>query len=98
MNKYVLSLEAEKDIEGILDFGIYKFGITQAEKYLLELEEYIIALSKNPKLGRLRNEIRKDLLSFAKSSHIIFYRMEIDHIFIVRVLSARQDIPDKMEY
>ena len=92
MLKYVLSEEAEKDIEEIFDFGEDKFGNAQAITYLIGLEEHFEALTKNPDIGKKRNEIKKGLLSLPYISHIIFYRILRNHVRIVRVLYGGRDL------
>lgn len=92
MNNYVLSEEAELDIDEIYDFGVYKFGTTQAMKYLIGLEEHIDTLGKNPDIGRHRLEIKKGLYSLPYVSHIIFYRKLDIKIRIVRVLYGGRDL------
>ena len=69
---YELSAEADNDLSEIYDYTAERFGAQQAVKYLISLEEIFIGLCGNPKIGRLRNEIRKDLRSISNESHIIF--------------------------
>lgn len=92
MLKYVLSEEAERDIEEIFDFGEYKFGHAQEITYLIGLEEHLERLAQNPEIGRKRNEIKKGLLSLPYISHTIFYRILGNHIRIVRVLYGGKDL------
>lgn len=89
---YILSLEADKDLEDIFDFTTDKFGQEQAITYLDGLENALQGLSANPKLGRERNEIRKGLRSLNKESHVVFYRILKDHIRVVRILHTSRDI------
>lgn len=91
--KYVLSEIAELDIEEIYDYGTFKFGSEQAIYYLIEMQSHFEALCKNPEMGRIRNEIKKGLLSFPYQSHIIFYRILDTHIRIIRVLHGSRDLP-----
>jgi len=92
MNTYVLSEEAELDIDEIYGFGVYKFGTGQAVKYLIGLEEHIQALGKNPDIGRHRAEIKKGLYSLPYVSHIIFYRKLDIKIRVVRILYGGRDL------
>lgn len=97
MSKYVLSEEAENDIEEIFDFGEYKFGNALAITYLMGLKEHFEALAKNPDIGKKRNDIKKGLLSLPYVSHIIFYRILKSHIRIVRVLYGGRDLVKFLE-
>lgn len=90
---YILSEIADKDLEDIFDYTFNEFGFDQAEKYLLEIEEIFQNLILNPQIGKKRNEIKQGLYSFPKDNHIIFYRILVNHIRIVRVLHGSRDIP-----
>ena len=57
-----------------------------------DLEAVFQQLIANPELGRERNEIKTELRSIPKSSHVIFYRIMNDHIKIIRVLHGSRDI------
>lgn len=92
MYRYILSEQAEKDIEEIFDFGEYKFGFSQAIKYLSDLQNQITAIAVNPEIGKKRNEIKIGLYSMPYSSHVIFYRILDDHIRIVRILFGGRDL------
>ena len=97
MKRYVLAEAAKNDLLEIYDFGIYKFGHTQATKYLEGLKEYFESLTKNPDIGKQRDEIKVGLYSLPYVSHVIFYRILPDYIRIVRVLHGRSDIPKHLE-
>lgn len=92
-NRFVLSLEADQDLEDIFDYTFDEFGLDQAIKYVSEFEDFFNLLIHNPDIGKHRDEIKEGLRSFPKASHIIFYRVLIDHVRIVRILHARLDIP-----
>lgn len=89
---YELSQAADQDVEDIYDYTALHFGEEQAIEYLLDLKKLFIALSDNPKLGRVRDEIKPGLRSFSKASHVIFYRILDSRLRIVRVLHASRDI------
>lgn len=97
MNRYVLAEAAKNDLQEIYDFGIHKFGHSQATKYLEGLREYFEALTTNPDTGKQRDEIKVGLYSLPHVSHIIFYRILPDRIRIVRVLHGRSDIPKHLK-
>ena len=92
MSKYVLSQEAENDIEEIFEFGETKFGNAQAISYLIQMEEHFMLLAKNPGIGKKRNEIKEGLFSLPYVSHVIFYRILENQIRIVRVLYGGRDL------
>ena len=90
---YQFSTAADHDLEEIFDHTLEEFGLDQAIKYVSEFDPVFEQLVKNPEMGRNRNEIKPDLRSFPKESHIVFYRIIRDHIRIVRILHGSRDIP-----
>jgi toxin ParE1/3/4 len=90
---YQLSEIAGKDLEDIFDYTHQKFGLNQAILYVLSFDEVFTLISKNPKLGINRNEIKNGLKSFVYKSRIIFYRIITNKIRIVRVLHGSRDLP-----
>jgi toxin ParE1/3/4 len=92
-NKYVLSLEADNDLEKIFDYTFEEFGFNQAVKYLDEIAKVFVKIINTPEMGRIRNEIKKSLYSLPIGSHVVFYTIQSDCIRIVRVLHGAKDLP-----
>lgn len=92
-NKYVLSREADNDLEKIFDYTFEEFGFNQAVKYLDEIDEVFVKIINTPEIGRSRNEIKKSVYSLPIGSHIVFYTIQIDYIRILRVLHGAKDLP-----
>lgn len=90
---YELSTAAAQDLSDIFDYTEIKFGPDQAVSYLNDLEQCFTQLAENPGIGRERSEIRQALYSFISGSHVVFYRMLMDRIRIVRVLHGSRDLP-----
>lgn len=88
----VLSEEADKDLEDIFDYTAEQFGVDQAIVYVSGFEAVFDSLSNNPRLGRERYEIRPELRSITKESHVVFYRIMKNNIRIVRVLHMSRDV------
>jgi toxin ParE1/3/4 len=89
------SPEAIEDRERIWDYYVQAAGRNTAEKILREIADVIALIEDHPFAGRSRNEVRRDLRSFAASPHVVFYRVVNDTPEIVRVLDGRQDIEEK---
>jgi len=89
---YVLSQEADNDIEDIFEYGEIKFGAYQAIEYLIGMNNNIEAIAKNPDIGIERKEIKNELFSFPYKSHVIFYRKMSGYIRIIRVLYGGRDL------
>ena len=94
---YVLSQEADQDLDDIFDFTEEKYGFDQAIEYLSGLKETFKMIVKNSEIGKRREEIKVGLRGFVKSSHIIFYRIDGTFIRIVRVLHGSRDLPKWIE-
>lgn len=92
MNGYVLSKEADNDIENIFEYGEYQFGTSQAIEYLIGLNNLFHTIANNPNIGKERKEIKDGLFSFPYISHIIFYRKMNGYVRIVRVLYGGRDL------
>lgn len=48
MYNYFLSQEAKEDLFRIYEFGVYKFGVTQADKYQLLIHDCFDKIASNP--------------------------------------------------
>jgi toxin ParE1/3/4 len=91
MSVYKLSSKAEIDLAEMYEFGIYKFGLSQAQKYFNGMHDTFEVLSENMNLGRGASEFIEDLKRFSYKAHTIFYLRSTSGIFILRVLSQRMD-------
>jgi toxin ParE1/3/4 len=86
------SPEAIDDLERIWGHYVQAAGQHTAEKVLREIAQVIALLEDHPFAGRVRNEVRPGLRSFAATPHVVFYRVVGGAPQIVRVLDGRQDI------
>ena len=90
---YILSENADADIDAIFDYTESEHGFNQAVKYLSDLESVFQKLIISPEIGRKRDEVKTGLYSLPEQQHIVFYRILKNHIRIVRVLHGSKDIP-----
>lgn len=81
----------------LYEFGIYKFGLPQAQKYFYSMHEAFEVLVENMDLGRDASEFIADLKRFAYKAHTIFYLQTASGIFIIRVLSHRMDYEQNLK-
>lgn len=91
MARYELSKAADQDFENIFEFGIDTFGLTQAMDYQQGMEKRFTELVEQPKHYTPVNHIRKGYHRSVYSAHSIYYKIETDRVFIVRIL-GQQDI------
>ena len=90
-SRYQFTDKAERDLEGIIDYTIREWGISQANTYLDGLETRAKLLAENPDLGTTRETLSEGLLSFPYESHILYYKKQARGIVIVRVLHQHMD-------
>jgi toxin ParE1/3/4 len=93
---YRLSRLAVADLQSISQYTLETWGLAQAELYLRELEEIIVQLAANPRLGRTCDDIRKGYRRMEHGRHVIFYRVrrslesrQTNLVEIIRILHAR---------
>lgn len=89
---YKLSAQAHRDMEKLFRYSIYQFGVQQAKGYFEDLIRIFQLLAEFPTMGRKADHIREGVRSHTHKSHTIYYRIKLDHIFIVRVM------PNQMEH
>ena len=92
MADYKLSKAAEQDIENILAYSYRTFGEKVAENYFIGLKECLQTLSENPLIGINSDSLRKGYFRHPHQSHIVFYKLKTNGIFIVRILHKNMDI------
>ena len=92
MAAYSLSSKAAADLDGIYEYTILNFGLSQARTYLFGLHEGFEALAQHPMQGRKSDELAPGLRRFEYQSHIVFYVLKDKGIRIVRVLHQSMDV------
>jgi len=90
---FEISEQAARDLEDIFDYTEEEFGLEKAITYVSSFDVLFQELSENPKMGRERNQIKKDLRSLLRGNHIIFYRIINLNVRIVRILHGSRDLP-----
>ena len=77
---------AKRDITDIIEYTLNRWGKQRTLKYLDEIQTKIVALSKNPNIGTMRNDIHPTLLSFPMKKHMIYYLKQKSGIAVIRIL------------
>jgi len=94
---YVLSEDADEDVDSIFEYSFGEFGIEKAIAYHEGLIKLFKQLTQFHQEGKHRNEIKTGLRSIVYFSHIVFYRILSDHIRIVRILHQSQNVEENFE-
>jgi toxin ParE1/3/4 len=97
LKSFLLSNDADADLDEIFDYTEAEHGFNQAVKYLSDLDNLFEQLVKTPNLGKERKEIKKGIYSIVEQEHIIFYEIREEYILIARVLHGSRDIPKFIE-
>lgn len=93
MYSYKLSFEAEEDITRIYEYGYYKFGVVQADKYYDMLFECFNKIATNPLMFPTADHIKKGYCSCVCGVDTIYYRINENRIIEIITIIGRQDFP-----
>jgi len=96
MSRYILSVEAESDLERLLEFGIDTFGETAAIAYFDGLVERFESISKSPLQYPEASNIRDGYRLSVYKSHSVYFRSASGVVEIIRILTG-QDIEAALE-
>ena len=91
MREFLISKEADTDLEDISFYTYMNWREKQAVLYLAKLKECFQTLTDSPTIGRDASEFSQGLRRFSYESHMIFYVMIDTGILIVRVLGQQMD-------
>lgn len=91
VSTYLLTPEAEKDLEDIWLYSYETWSEHQANRYIEILEDTFVRLSYMPEQARELLDFDPPVRIFPSARHILIYRIAGRAIVIIRVLGARQD-------
>jgi toxin ParE1/3/4 len=91
LETYRLAPAAEADLEDIWLYTARNWSIDQADRYTDALEAAFDTLVAMPEIARERREFDPPVRVHPCAQHVIIYRIEADHLVILRVLGGRQD-------
>jgi toxin ParE1/3/4 len=89
--KLRLSKTAQNDIEKVDYYSFEKWGAKTAGAYMAGLETRLNALLETPLLGIDRSDLRQGYRALISGSHVIYYRVEDQFIYILTILHHSQD-------
>lgn len=91
LDHYRLAPAAEADLEDIWRYTACNWSIDQADRYTDALEAAFDTMVAMPEIARERREFDPPVRVHPSGQHVIVYRIEADHLVILRVLGGRQD-------
>ena len=86
MSRFVVSAEAQVDIDLIAAYTTDTWSWQQTDRYLSKLEDSFQLLAENTEMGRACDAISIGLRRHEQGKHVVFYRVKPEGIRIVRVL------------
>ena len=92
MSSYVISAEAQRDLEEIAAF-IAMDSPAAARRVVTELLDAMQLLSETPRIGVIRTSLAEaDVRFWVVRNHIVVYRPETKPLEVLRVLSGYRDL------
>ena len=93
MTRYVLSREAERDLEELWDY-IAADNIEAADRLIAKLFDAFECLAQNPRIGHQRQDLTAySVLFWTVGNYLIIYRALRKEVQIVAVVHGARDIP-----
>jgi toxin ParE1/3/4 len=89
--KLRISALADSDLDRIYAQGVERFGEAAADEYLNEIRSKFALLLAFPLSNMLRDDIRPPVRLQHHKGHVIIYRVDEEHVSIVRVFSRFQN-------
>ena len=86
-----LAPAAEADLEDIWLYTARNWSVEQADLYTDALQAAFDTLVGMPEIARERRELDPPVRVHPSAQHVIIYRIEADHLVILRVLGGRQN-------
>ena len=97
MGTYRLSQKAEEDIIRIYQYGVMRFGETQADQYYDAFFERFESIAKSPHLYPSADDIRQGYRKSVCGTDTIYYQIEeTGTVEITRILGS-QDIENALD-
>ena len=93
---YRLTPAARKDLEGIWAYTNESEGIERTLDYIDSIEAACDKLCAMPKMCRERKEYSPPVRICPHRQHLIVYKINEDHIDIIRILHVRMHVDEKL--
>lgn len=87
----VLNPAARRDVRFILLYTRKQWGQNARDAYEEVLNQALMTLSENPRIGRSQDGIASGLRSFRVRQHVIYYRFSDDSMTVFRILHGKMD-------
>ena len=95
MTNYKLTNEAKNDLIRIHQYGVQKFGMTQADNYFESFFKYFDMIAERPFSFESVDYIKKGYRRCVCGADSIYYRIN-DNIIEIMAIVGRQDLNEKL--
>lgn len=96
MPRHIVTSGCEVEINEIIDH-VAADDVHAAVAFYKRLRDVFKLISENPKVGRERQELSEGLRSFPAGSYLIFYRIRVREVAIVRVVHGARDLDQSFD-
>jgi toxin ParE1/3/4 len=76
----------------IATYSEREWGPELKRKYLDRIARRLQSVRSNPRLGRLRSDVKAGLFSVLCGSHIVFYTATDHELNVIRIMHQRMDV------
>ncbi|PSN16752.1 type II toxin-antitoxin system RelE/ParE family toxin [filamentous cyanobacterium CCT1] len=91
MNRYVITLEASRDLQEIVDYFLSR-NVNAGERFVQEFNRKCERLLQFPNMGKSYENVRPSLRGLPLMDFIILYKLVGEDVVIVRVLSGYRNL------
>lgn len=89
---FVFSPKAQDDLGAIWNYTVRRWGEDQAERYIRDIQDAVLALVAGTKPSQPIDDIRPGYRKALIGAHLLLFRIEDTGMFnIVRILHSRMD-------
>jgi toxin ParE1/3/4 len=92
----VVTQRARADLLEIHYYTLQQWGFEQAKAYEERLWAAIDHLVRNPDMGRRSRRVKGGFREFSLEHHTVYYRVESDTIYVLRIVHYRQEFRSSM--
>jgi toxin ParE1/3/4 len=87
MHRVAFTRRAQADLHGLFDYLADRFGLTNAERYVEQIEKTCVSLGSMPNRGTERSDLRPGLRTMGFRRRItIAFRVKGDSVSILLIL------------
>ncbi len=91
MTGHIVSDEARSDLVDIAQWSLDHWGEARGRAYMADLDKAFERVVTYPRLGKSLEMLRPGYRSARQGRHVIFYRLELGSVVIIRVLHDRME-------